>query len=300
MRNPLLTLFAAMQTQAARYIEPTPHYQPFSSNAAEWAEGETPTEAQRQCAFINDMIYMLDGPEQREAQAHAEFDYLSESARTAAGTFYGVNARRRLVLQKLATFVEAGEALDRYKKLFFYGEDHAKKRYADPINSEGNGGHIIESIMSSAEGVSQDDAEYLLHAVLGIATEAGEMVEALLNGIAAGRPLDPVNLSEEAGDLLWYLAMLLRVLHVDFDSVMRQNIKKLKDRFPDKFTTEAANNRNLESERRVLEGASTEGSPQRKFFGQQEHTEVLRDAGVPSEGDGGEHGVIMDAIFSRN
>lgn len=293
MLNPLLALVKVMQGRSAAYLEPTPSYMNLRGS-----ECPHPTQGSAE-QFIGDIIYLLDGPEQRAAQAWAEFDYLAESARTAAGTFYGVNGRKRQVLQKLATFVEAGEALDRYKKLFFYGEDHAKKRYADTIDNDGNGGHIIESIMSSAEGVSQDDAEYLLHAVLGIATESGEMVEALLNGIAAGRPLDPVNLAEEAGDLLWYLAMLLRVLHVDFDDVMRQNIKKLKDRFPDKFTTEAANNRNLDSERKVLEDAGADGTPKRRYFGQ-EHEQVQRDAGVPIEGDGSEHGIIMDAIFSRN
>ena len=248
MSSPLLRHFKVLQGRVQAYLEPTPSY--TNLMGAEAPKG-TPEEMSE---FIGDVIYLCDGPQQREAQAHAEFDYLTESARTVSDKFFGVTGRKRLVMQKLASFVEAGEALDRYKKLFFYGEDHAKKRFADPIDSDGNGGDIIEALMRSAEGISQDDAEQLLHAVLGIATEGGEMVEALLNAVAGGRQLDPVNVSEEAGDLLWYLAMLFRVLHIDFDTAMRQNIKKLLDRYPEKFTSELANERDLDSERKVLEG----------------------------------------------
>ncbi len=47
----------------------------------------------------------------------------------------------------------------------------------------------------------------LLHAVLGLYTEAAEMLEALWAALH-GAPLDEINLFEEAGDLEWYLALL--------------------------------------------------------------------------------------------
>jgi hypothetical protein len=66
-------------------------------------------------------------------------------------------------------------------------------------------------------------------------------------------PFDAVNLIEECGDVQWYEAMLCRALGTDFDTVQRTNIAKLKARFPDKFTEESANNRDLEIERSILE-----------------------------------------------
>lgn len=66
----LLDHFKAMQSMAGRYLEPGP-YTPISPNNPIRPEPIADT-AKAQEAFVNDMIYMLDGPEQREAQAEAE------------------------------------------------------------------------------------------------------------------------------------------------------------------------------------------------------------------------------------
>ena len=66
--------------------------------------------------------------------------------------------------------------------------------------------------------------------------------------------LDLVNVKEEIGDLLWYIAIMLNVLDTDFETVMRTNIAKLKARYPDKFTEEKATHRDLNKERQILEG----------------------------------------------
>lgn len=94
----------------------------------------------------------------------------------------------------------------------------------------------------------------LLHAGIGLATESGEFLDALKKTIYYGKVLDEVNLAEELGDLLWYIALALRALDTDFDEQMQINIDKLKARFPDKFTEYHAENRNLEVERKILEG----------------------------------------------
>jgi len=94
----------------------------------------------------------------------------------------------------------------------------------------------------------------LLHAGIGLATESGEFLDALKKTIYYGKVLDEVNLAEELGDLLWYIALALRASDTDFDEQMQINIDKLKARFPDKFTEYHAENRNLEAERKILEG----------------------------------------------
>ena len=93
----------------------------------------------------------------------------------------------------------------------------------------------------------------LYHAIAGITTEAGELQDALKRYLIYGKPLDEVNLSEEAGDSMWYFSLLLRRLQKRFDDVFEQNIAKLRVRYPEKFSEEAALNRNLDSERKALE-----------------------------------------------
>lgn len=93
----------------------------------------------------------------------------------------------------------------------------------------------------------------LLHAAMGICTEAGELQDQLKRYIFYGKQLDVVNLEEELGDICWYVAILCKALGVDWENALKKNIAKLKARYPDKFTEHHAVNRDLEAERSVLE-----------------------------------------------
>ncbi len=93
----------------------------------------------------------------------------------------------------------------------------------------------------------------LLHAGIGLATEAGEFLDALKKHVFYGKELDTVNLSEEMGDIFWYCALIADELGVDFSKVMDTNIAKLKARYGEKFTEEKAENRDLTTERTILE-----------------------------------------------
>jgi len=93
----------------------------------------------------------------------------------------------------------------------------------------------------------------LLHGVSGCVTEAGELEDALKKCIFYGKELDLVNLTEEVGDVMWYLAILLDELGSSFEEVITINIRKLKSRYPNKFSSERALNRNLDKERDILE-----------------------------------------------
>lgn len=93
----------------------------------------------------------------------------------------------------------------------------------------------------------------LLHAAMGISTEAGELMDAFKRKMFYGKELDVVNLKEEMGDIMWYMAILMRELDLDFHEILQLNIDKLRARFPDKFTEFDALNRNLDKERKILE-----------------------------------------------
>lgn len=65
----LLEHFKAMQARAAAFVESTQTYTALDGRVSPVGSLE---KASRCNLFINDMIYMLDGPEQRDAQAEAE------------------------------------------------------------------------------------------------------------------------------------------------------------------------------------------------------------------------------------
>ena len=102
--------------------------------------------------------------------------------------------------------------------------------------------------------VDQGHDMNLLHAAMGIGTEAGELLDAFKRKMFYGKELDVVNVKEEIGDLMWYTAILLRELDLDFHEILQLNIDKLKTRFPEKFTKADALNRDLGKERGILEG----------------------------------------------
>ena len=49
----------------------------------------------------------------------------------------------------------------------------------------------------------------LIHGMVGISTESGELLDALKKHLMYGKSLDLVNIKEEVGDVLWYCALIL-------------------------------------------------------------------------------------------
>ena len=79
-----------------------------------------------------------------------------------------------------------------------------------------------------------------LHGIIGAATEAGELLGAAKKALFYGRPIDLENVREEIGDILWYLAAIIRAEGWTFEELMEENIAKLKIRYPKQFTTKNA------------------------------------------------------------
>ena len=102
------------------------------------------------------------------------------------------------------------------------------------------------------DGAIMDD----LHMVLGMQTEAAEIADVYKKTIAYRKPLDFVNIKEEIGDLMWYVANLCNMNGWDLREILDTNIAKLEARYPEKFTEEKAINRNLVAEREILEGVT--------------------------------------------
>jgi NTP pyrophosphatase (non-canonical NTP hydrolase) len=93
-----------------------------------------------------------------------------------------------------------------------------------------------------------------VHAVLGLASEVGEVADALKRKLFYNKPLDPVHLQEEldvANQMLIAEDQDLRTKTPE--EIDDQNIAKLRARYPEKFTEEQALNRDHAKERAALE-----------------------------------------------
>ena len=77
--------------------------------------------------------------------------------------------------------------------------------------------------------------ERLLTSGVGINAEGGEFLEIIKKMIFQGKPWDEDNkehLIIELGDIMWYVANACIALNVEFDDVVRGNVKKLEKRYP--------------------------------------------------------------------
>jgi len=157
-------------------------------------------------------------------------------------------------------FVEVSEMLDAIKKQAFYGDSEKLQnelptRLKNINELSGNLHQIIE--VQSIENITKEEpVDYLdtrlCHAIIGIMTEAGELGEALKLALDVGE-FDSVNVAEEMFDGDWYKAIGTDALGVEWSDQWQRIINKLKVRFGDKFSQEAAKNRNTDKEREILE-----------------------------------------------
>ncbi len=91
------------------------------------------------------------------------------------------------------------------------------------------------------------------HGVIGLVTESGELMDAVKKAKYYGKEIDTVNIVEEMGDLMWYMAIIADQLGVSFEEIWDKNIRKLKARYPEKFKKKSALTRDLKLERQELE-----------------------------------------------
>lgn len=154
--------------------------------------------------------------------------YLIDSGRTAAGTVCWDNVKTHTMLTIMAMFMDQGEALDQVKKSIFYN-----RPFFDPSEPRPLDGFDVRDVVSGN----------IFHGIVGVATEGSELVELIVEAAATGAPISREKLMDETGDVLWYIALILRAIGSDFDEVMERNINKLMIRFPEKFEAALANNK---------------------------------------------------------
>ena len=113
-----------------------------------------------------------------------EFNFIEEANQTLSKFWFGHLVSAQAFRETLNKAIEALEDLDHIKKALFYGRE----------NPAFGGVRTIQALAHNiAQGVdhapvSEDDltkTEILIHSILGIATEGGELLEAELRRVVA-------------------------------------------------------------------------------------------------------------------
>lgn len=187
--------------------------------------------------------------------------YIKDATRTES-TIASIKVNVPNLLSVLSCYIAAGNLLDDVKKNVFYNKT------IDPSKWNSNLTEIIfhsHNILNGIDLESTDKEELtinprLFHSIIGISTESVELAEAMVTAIMSETDIDFTNFKEEMGDLNWYQAIGLDETNANWAALLNTNINKLKARYPDKFTSDNAINRDLEVERQILETSDPQSS----------------------------------------
>ena len=80
--------------------------------------------------------------------------------------------------------------------------------------------------------------DVLINGVMGLCGESGEAIDIVKKWLAQGHELDKEKLAKELGDIAWYLAETAWALDIPLETILRANIEKLKQRYPEGFRAE--------------------------------------------------------------
>ena len=155
----------------------------------------------------------------------------------------------------LGLIVNVAEVLDQVKRVAFYRTNFNKDKldvvsqYLLNLEPFDFTHHEMESKVAPVE--AEFDNTRVVHAIVGICTEAAELANALLE--SKDNPLDVVNITEEVGDVMYYIGLLCDAMGFTVDQSIAAIEQKLRKRYPEGFSTENAVNRDLEVERATLE-----------------------------------------------
>ena len=107
-------------------------------------------------------------------------------------------------------------------------EDHAK---------------LVKALSKPGEQMIKEitpEEAHLLHMAVGVAGEAGELLDAIKKQVIYRKPLDIENVVEEIGDLFFYIQGILNSLIIDPDLCKLHNMRKLKRRYDAVYSNQAA------------------------------------------------------------
>lgn len=144
------------------------------------------------------------------------------------------------MLSTCQAVIQAADSMDQVKKFVFYGKPVPEDIMFDFSRNE----------HSWASRLQRDhNTVRLLHAICGMVTESGEMLQALMAALETGAEVDYQNIKEELGDSQWYHALGTRAIgYTSFVPILQGNYRKLVKRYGDKWSKDRALHRDTAAE----------------------------------------------------
>ncbi len=109
---------------------------------------------------------------------------------------------------------------------------------------EANHHDMVDILAKPGKDINEqmtDEEAHLIHMVMGICGEAGELLDAIKKFVIYKKPLDRENVVEELGDLEFYLEGLRQGLGVKREITLIHNLEKLAKRYKGyQYSNEAA------------------------------------------------------------
>ena len=125
---------------------------------------------------------------------------------------------------------DSANSLDLVKKYAIYNKQNAASQTPVSLDEQ----RLYENFRPTPEQCE------LLHAAIGIAGEAGELLDAVRKRVFEGQPLDRENVIEELGDLCFYLEAAMQAIGVTREEIEELNTAKLSKRYEGGYSDKAA------------------------------------------------------------
>ena len=110
------------------------------------------------------------------------------------------------------------------------------KQFVEQVTSlESNDTDYLTQRLIKLEQETNVNIALLLTGAIGLSSEGGEFAEIIKKCIFQGKPLNKdtrFHIKRELGDILWYRINSVRALGFDPNTVIEENVNKLKSRYP--------------------------------------------------------------------
>lgn len=117
-----------------------------------------------------------------------------------------------------------------------YDVEHVDRHHQKLVQRLAKPGDDIVNQMTPSEA-------HLLHMAVGVAGEAGELLDCIKKHVIYKQDLDEKNVVEEIGDLQFYIQGILNELQLNPSLTRMHNIIKLEKRYGETYSDEAAQER---------------------------------------------------------
>lgn len=177
--------------------------------------------------------------------------YLKESERTLSTEFHCGSVVEKLLHGVIGILTEMDEMLENYKDDKFDSINIVEETgdifwYLALLSRELNMDTLCSSI---EEPIEKDPREIIILIII----DSLRLLDILKKKLYYNKEISDVIFTSLVKSIMVKLFNFVNVYNTDLGKILDTNIDKLRERYPDKFNSNLAINRNLENERKILE-----------------------------------------------